>query len=85
PPGSIVRLANFEQAIVAYRTKNSLQPKVVCYKSSNGTRLKKLILRETDTPSYEIINSAIDSCTEVDLNRVWDIKIDKFSEEEIQI
>ena len=73
PPGSLVRLANQEIAIVVERNKHdSVAPKVAAVGHSLDRLYNQYILRQCDTPSYKIVDVyQPESPVEIDMNLLW--------------
>jgi len=73
PPGTYVRLASDEIAIVISKTKkDSLSCVVACVLSQNGLRLPKVLFRNTHDPSYKIVDFLpADDLPNVDPFELW--------------
>jgi hypothetical protein len=55
PPGSYVRLANQEMAVVVRRGSNAKQPYVVSITNSQGIALAIPVLRDTQHPEFAVV------------------------------
>lgn len=77
PPGSLVRLANQEIAIVVERNKqSSVTPKVAAIGNYLGRPYAQHIVRQSDTPTYKIIEAyRPDSPMEIDMNQLWKCQV----------
>jgi HD-GYP domain-containing protein (c-di-GMP phosphodiesterase class II) len=73
PPGSLVRLANQEIAVVVERNKlDSVAPMVAAIGHSPERLYAQYIIRQSDSPNYEIIDVyQPETPVEVDMNRIW--------------
>jgi len=73
PPGSLVRLANQEIAVVVERNRHdSVAPKVAAIGHFAGRLYAQYVIRQSDTPSYEIIDVyQPETPVGIDMNRIW--------------
>ena len=73
PPGSLVRLANQEIAVVVERNRHdSVAPKVAAIGHFAGRFYAQYVIRQSDTPSYEIIDVyQPETPVGIDMNRIW--------------
>jgi HD-GYP domain-containing protein (c-di-GMP phosphodiesterase class II) len=86
PPGSLVRLANQEIAVVVERNKHdSVAPKVAAIGHNLGRLYANYILRQSDTPSYKIVDVyQPETPVEIDMNQLWQCDIQPMPENKIQ-
>lgn len=77
PPGSLVRLANQEIAVVVDRNGgHTLAPWVACVGVLNGKSYSEPIRRSTTSDVYKIIDSYVsEQVVEVDMNKLWKIEL----------
>lgn len=86
PPGSLVRLANQEIAVVVERNKHdSVAPKVAAIGRNLGRLYTNYVLRQSDTPSYKIIDVyQPETPVEIDMNQIWQCDIQSLPETKVQ-
>ena len=58
PPGSFVRLASGEIAVVTYRGDKANQPRVAALRKENGPPYADALLRDTRQTAYRVVGSA---------------------------
>ena len=73
PPGSLVRLANQEIAVVLERNRqHPVAPRVAAIGQLQGRYYPQVIKRDTDSPAYKILDAfQPESPIEIDLNQLW--------------
>lgn len=78
PPGSLVRLASHELAVVVALNKtNSLAPQVACIGFINGRLYPEPIFRNTVTDVYKIVDAYLsEEAVEIDINQLWQHKLE---------
>lgn len=57
PPGSCVRLANHEIAVVSHRREKANEPRVAALRKADGPPYAEPLLRETRNPGFHIIEA----------------------------
>lgn len=77
PPGSLVRLATQEIAVVVDRNnEHTLAPWVACVGVLNGKSYPEPVRRSTESDVYKIIDSYIsEQAVEIDMNQLWKVEL----------
>lgn len=77
PPGSLVKLANNDIAIVVERNMaNNLAPTVACIGGINGDIYPNPIRCATNTDTHKITGPYIsDTKVEIDMNKLWEVDV----------
>lgn len=74
PPGSFVKLANNEIAVVTYRQEKANEPKVASLRKIDGPPYAAPLLRDTHNPIYKVVEAVPASIANVRigfLSKLW--------------
>ena len=77
PPGTFVKLANGESAIVCYRptTGGTVAPSVCSYRSAKGPFLAQAEVRDTNIAKFKITEVIPYENQPYDYDVIWDAKV----------